>query len=293
MCTRWGLVTFALAGFLIPVAPLNGLAQTTASPSPTEIPIQHCDQLPVVVVRVDQQDRRFLVDTAATSFLNAKSFTGMATREVRVQSWNETANVKAREISIGELALGNHAIRDVKLPAIDLSAIAKSCGGQLDGVLGVDLLERLGMTINLKQSLARLETAPAERNSEPPVIASIEKAVQACAAAFNDADTESLGTCFDPEFVLTSPGGELHGREQATNYFRRGLRSSPRAHLSITMSDERAAGNLVWGLYDYTIDSASVHSSGQGIMLCRKSGDRWYILSMHEWPFVGAVNEKR
>ena len=284
------LLAFASAGFLIPLAGLNVAAQTPAAP--TEIPIQHCDRLPVVILQVDKEDKRFLVDTAATSFLNARSFTGMITREVHVQSWNETTNLNARDISIGELALGSHAIRNVKLPAIDLSAISKACGGQLDGILGVDLLERLGVTIDLERSVARLGSTPAPRNSEPALIAEMEKAIEACSAAFNSADIERLAACFDPEFVLRSPGGELHGREQATNYFRQYFGASPQAHLSMTMSDQRAVGELVWGLYDYTIEAASKHSSGRGMMLCRKSGNRWYILSMHESPFVAAVIAK-
>lgn len=286
------LLAFASAGFIIPVAALYGAAQTPSPPSPTEIPIQHCDRLPVVILQVDKQDRRFLVDTAATSFLNAKSFSGMRTRELHVQSWNETTNLNAREILIGELALGSHAIRKVRLPAIDLSAISKACGGELDGILGVDLLERLGVTIDLERSVARLGVTPPPLNSEPLVITEIEKAIEACSAAFNNADTERLAACFDPEFVLRSPGGELHGRDQATNYFRQYFGTSPQAHLSVTMSDQRAMGELVWGLYDYTIETASKHMSGRGMMLCRKSGSRWYILSMHESPFVAAVIAK-
>ncbi|MFZ3216564.1 MAG: nuclear transport factor 2 family protein [Candidatus Acidiferrales bacterium] len=284
------LLVSASAGLLIPLAASSGAAQTSATP--TEIPIQHCDRLPVVTLRVDKQDKRFLVDTAATSFLNAKSFTGMNTREVHVQSWNETTNLNAREVSIGELALGSHAIRNVKLPAIDLSAISKACGGELDGILGVGLLEQLGVTIDLERGVARLRAAPAQGNSEPTLIAEMEKAIEACSAAFNSADVASLAACFDPEFVLRSPGGELHGRDQATNYFRQYFGMSPRAHLLLTLSDQRAVGELVWGLYDYTIETPSSRTSGWGMMLCRKSGNRWYILSMHESPFVEAMMAK-
>jgi ketosteroid isomerase-like protein len=284
------LLASASAGLLLPLAASSSAAQTPVTQ--TEIPIQHCDRLPVVILRVDKEDKRFLVDTAATSFLNAKSFTGTNTREVHVQSWNETTNLNAREISIGELALGSHAIRNVKLPAIDLSAISKACGGELDGILGVDLLEQLGVTIDLERGVARLGAAPAPGNAQPALIAEVEKAIEACSAAFNAEDVERLAACFDPEFVLRSPGGELHGREQATNYFRQYFGMSPQAHLSMTMSDQRAVGELVWGLYDYTIETPSRHTSGWGMMLCRKSGNQWHILSMHESPFVEAVIAK-
>jgi len=40
-----------------------------------EVPIERCDRLPVVKVRIGSTEMRFLVDTAATTMLNLKSFT--------------------------------------------------------------------------------------------------------------------------------------------------------------------------------------------------------------------------
>jgi len=47
-----------------------------------------------------------------------------------------------------------HKLRDLKLPAVDLSPIGNTCGGQVDGILGVDLLDQMGMTIDLKHRVA-------------------------------------------------------------------------------------------------------------------------------------------
>lgn len=299
--TRWLLGCVCTAMICLLGAP-GGPGQTVVSPSPsgaagaskagTEIPIERCDHLPVVVVKVDNEDRRFLVDTAATSFLNAKSFAGKRTKAVRIQSWNQTTAIDASDISIGELALGSHVIRNVDLPAIDLSAISKACGGQLDGVLGVDLLERLGVTIDLERSVALLGATPPDL-PEMDAIAEMEKAIDSCAADFNNADADKLAACFDPDFELSSPGGELHGREQAQNYFRQYFDASPHAHLAMKLSDQRVVGETVWALYDYTIESASRHRSGRGMMLCRKSENRWYILSMHDSPFVASAATDR
>jgi hypothetical protein len=284
MRIRRSLLAFACAGLIIPLAALRGGAQTPAST--IEIPMQHCDRLPVMILQVDKEEKRFLVDTAATSFLNAKSFTGTHTKQVRIQSWNETTALHASNISIEELSLGSHVIRNVELPAIDLSAISKACGGRLDGILGVDLLEQLQVTIDLERSVAHL----APRNSvELSLVAEMGKAIVSCSAAFNDADPERLASCFDPQFTLSSPRGELHGREQAMNYFRQYFGLSPRAHLLMTMSEQRTVGELVWSLYDYTIETPSQHISGRGMMICHKSENRWYILSMRESPFVAAV----
>jgi len=117
----------------------------------------------------------------------------------------------------------------------------------------------------------------------------MQKAIESCSAAFNNADAEALTSCFDPEFALSSPRGELHGVDQAMNYFQQYFGTSPHARLSMTMSDQRAVGELVWALYDYTIEAPSKHTSGRGMMICRKSENHWHILSMHESPFVAAV----
>jgi ketosteroid isomerase-like protein/predicted aspartyl protease len=273
-----------------PTANSNAAATPNTAAGSTEIPLQRCDRLPVVIVQVNGADKRFLIDTAATSMLNEKSFTSGHSRELRVQSWNQTTALSARVVSIAELKLGSHILRNVTLPAIDLSALAKACGAPLDGVLGVDLLEQLGVTIDLQRSVARLGIA-APSPSEVSVIAEMEQAMHSCAEAFNNADAAKLAACFDPDFVLSSPAGELRGRDQATNHFQQiyfGL--TPRVHFSMTMKDQRAVGDVVWSLYDYTIESPYIHTTGRGMMLCRKSENHWYILSMHESPLDSAAN---
>src|SRR5271155_953857 len=258
--------------------------------SAIEIPLQRCDRLPVVILQVNTPDPPSPTDPPATTMLNEKSFTSGHSKELRVQSWNQTTALSAREVSIAELKLGSHILGNVTLPAIDLSALAKACGAPLDGVLGVDLLEQLGVTIDLQRSVARLGFA-APSSSEVSVIAEMEQAMHSCAEAFNNADAVKLASCFDPDFVLSSPSGELRGRDQATNHFQQiyfGL--TPRVHFSMTMKDQRAVGNVVWSLYEYTIESANVHTTGRGMMLCRKSENHWYILSMHESPLDSAAN---
>ena len=277
-----GARLYICAALLLTLAASNERAQS--APSSIEIPLQRCDSLPVVVLQINHADKRFLIDTAATSMLNEKSFPQGHEKEVRVQSWNEVTPLRAREVAIAELSLGNHALRGIRLPAIDLTAIAKACGGPLDGILGVDLLERLGVTIDLQRSVARLGIAP-RSGSEESAIADMEQVMHSCSEAFNNADADKLAACFDPDFVLSSPGGELRGRDQATNHFRQlyfGM--TPRVHLSMTMNDQRAVGDVVWSLYDYKIESPYIHTTGRGMMLCRKSENHWYILSMHESP---------
>jgi ketosteroid isomerase-like protein len=280
ICLR--LTACIIAGLSLISAAHSAPAQTPSNT--TEIPLQRCDRLPMVILRVDNADKRFLVDTAATSLLNEKSFPRGHNREVRIQSWNETTALNAQEVLIGELSLGNHTLQGVRLPAIDLSAIAKACRGTVDGILGVDLLEQLGVTIDLKRSVANLGITP-RSSSEAFLIADMDKAMHSCSEAFNNKDADKLASCFDPDFVLSSPSGELRGRDEATNHFKQQyFAGNPYVHLSLTISDQRAVGDVVWSLYDYTIESPSVHTAGRGMMLCRRSENRWHILRMHESP---------
>src|SRR5262245_17997793 len=70
----------------------------------SEIPIERCDVLPVVKVRIDTADMRFLLDTAATTVLNLKSFSSGRSKEIKISSWTRTAATSAREVSLLELA---------------------------------------------------------------------------------------------------------------------------------------------------------------------------------------------
>src|SRR5262249_56821924 len=114
--------------------------------SSTEIPIERCDVLPIVKVRIDGVDMRFLLDTAATTMLNLKSFSSGRSKEIRVSSWSGTAATSAREVSLPELTFGEHTLRNLKLPAIDLSPIGNSCGGGKERHLRADLLTKIDVT---------------------------------------------------------------------------------------------------------------------------------------------------
>jgi ketosteroid isomerase-like protein len=265
-----------------------GAQQSSAS----EIPLQHCDRLPVIVIQVEKVEKRFLVDTAATSMLNVKSFSSGRSKEVQISSWNGVKSADAKEVSLREIQLGNRRLVDVNLPAVDLSAIAKACGGPIDGVFGVDLLEQLNVTIDLKKSVAHLGAAPVN-SADSAIIREMDKAMQDCSEAFNAADAERLAQCFDPDFVLIRPEGEYHGRKSAIEHFRRFFAATPPMRLSMTMKDQQAVGRVVWSSYDYALASSAARVTGHGMMLCRKSEDGWRIMSMQESANEVAANRPR
>jgi predicted aspartyl protease len=245
-----------------------------------EIPLKHCDTLPVMEVAVGDQSMLFLVDTAATSFLNLKTFGEGKSRDVEVTSWAGTLATSAREITLKEVMIGNTKLMGLKLPAVDLSAIGKACGRKIDGILGVDLLAKLGATIDLKKQTVHVTTVSERRASE--LSAEMHGGMLQCLEAFNASDERAFGDCLDPKIVLFSMENELYGREQVIGYFReRYFHQKPAARLEIRESAFHPIGEAVWYEYEFTIDSARGVLRGRGMAMCKKSEGRWRMASMH------------
>ena len=248
-------------------------------PSGEEIPIERCDILPLVKVRIDGLDTRFLLDTAATTVLNLKSFSSGRFKQIQVTSWTGTAATSAREVSLPEMALGSHRLRDLKLPAIDLSPISKACGKQIDGILGVDLLDKMGVSIDLKRQVASLPAQPADAKS---IYDQMEGAMHHCARAFETGDSAELFECFDPEIVFYTPQGEFRGRKQVIEYLQaRYMRFAPDLRYKMNLHDVKMFGEALWYSYDYAIDSPKEHISGHGMSMCRRDQGRWRVLNLH------------
>jgi hypothetical protein len=235
--------------------------------------------LPIVKVRIEGAEMRFLLDTAATSMLNLKSFATGRFKEIQITSWTGTAATSAREVLLPELAFGDHILRDVRLPAIDLSPIGNACGGKIDGILGVDLLDKMGVTIDLKRRVASLGDSPANAKA---LYDQMESAMHHCSMAFSAGNSPELEECFDPEIVLYSPQGEFRGRKQVMDYLqKRYLQFAPKLSYEMSLREVKLFGDALWYSYDYTIDSPKEHVAGHGMSMCRKDGKRWRILNLH------------
>ncbi len=206
-----------------------------------EIPLKHCGKLPVIEVEVASQSMLFLVDTAATSFLDLKSFAEGKMRDIEITSWTGTLATR---------------------------------------ILGVDLLARLGATINLKKQTVHVTTLNEERGAD--LAAEMHSEMQHCLEAFNTSDERAFGDCLDPKIVLFSMETALYGREQVIGYFReRYFHQRPAAQLEIRESEFHAIGEAVWYEYDFTIEYARGVLRGRGMAMCKKSEGRWRMASMH------------
>lgn len=256
-------------------------AETQESSVSEEIPIERCDRLPVVTVQVDGVDMRFLVDTAATSILNLKSFSEGKSKEIQISSWRGATSTRAREVTLPELALGSYRLRHLKLPAIDLSPIAKACGGPIDGILGVDLLEKMGAIIDLKRRVALLPSG-ATSVSEQARLEEYRAHCRACVDALNRGDVQFLEGCFDAQIIVLTPWGEVQGLQAAVDYFRqRYFDLDPPAHFDLHDRDIRLLSDVAWVAFDYTIQLPDGVIEGRVTGMCRNTGGQWRIVSLH------------
>ena len=238
----------------------------------SEIPIERCDLLPIVKVRIDGVDMRFLLDTAATSMLNLKPFSSGRSKEIQVTSWSGTAATSAREVFLPEILFGDHRLRDLRLPAIDLSSIGNACGGKIDGILGVDLLDKMGVTIDLKRRIASVGPPPANAGA---AYKKMEAAMHQCTSAFESGAEAELEDCFDPEIILFALQREYRGGKEVMDYLHgHFLQYAPKLSYKMKLDDVKLFGDALWYTYDYEIVSPKEHLVGRGMSMCRRDGVR-------------------
>jgi ketosteroid isomerase-like protein len=257
-----------------------GVLTFSSVSSPQEIPLKRCDALPVVEVVVAGQPMLFLVDTAANSMLNLKSFTEGKSTGLKVTSWTGTLATSAKEVTLTELVIGSTKLVGLRLMAIDLSAVGNACGRKIDGILGVDLLGKLGATIDMRRQLMHLTTVSEKRGAA--LAEEMQSEMHRCLVAFNESDEKGFADCLDPKIVLFTMGEGLFGREQVSGYFReKYFHQEPAAQLKIRESAYHPIGDAVWYEYEFTIESRRGILRGKGMAMCRKSEGRWRMASMH------------
>ena len=194
--------------------------------------------------------------------LNLESFAQGPARDIRVTSWRGTLATSAKEVTIEDLVVGQTKIVALTLPAIDLSAIGKACGKRIDGILGVDLLGKIGATIDLKRELLHVTTA--EEGASRNVFPRCSAMPSHCAKAFNDSNDEELAECLDPKIAVFAANGELYGREKVIDYFRdRYFHQSPAARIEIHKSAFHAIGDAIWIEYEFTSNRGPSDCTGK------------------------------
>ena len=143
----------------------------------------------------------------------------------------------------------------------------------------IDLLDRMGVTIDLQRKVAVLNLAPADSKAR---FDEMETAMHHCNIAFNQAKPSELEDCFDPEIVLYTQHGEFRGRKQVMQYLNEQyFKDAKDLRFEMSPHDIRSFGDALWYSYDYSMDKGSEHRAGHGVAMCRRQEGKWRILNMH------------
>ena len=257
--------------------------------SAEEVPLKSCKQLPIVQVTVSNRQFQFLVDTAATiTLLNRNSFSSPNSTEITMNSWNGTYSTSGREILMSDFRIGEHRLLNLRLLAVDLTSLERSCGRRVDGVLGVDLIAQLGLTIDVKNHVA---TLAGSARTEETQFAELHQQQMACEQAFNRADDKAFGECLDPQVVFLAFGGDYHGRSSVMKYLKEQyFGKAPAVVLSLKPRTSHAIGDVIWEEYELRITLPNQVIKARGTALYHKIGERWLILNMNHSLKETAVN---
>jgi hypothetical protein len=256
------------------------LLLTSVAASAQEVPLDSCRQLPIVKVAVGQRQFQFLLDTgAATTLLSLKSFSSPEAAEITMDSWNGAVATQARQVVLHDFTIGEQQLNNLKLLAVDLTPLERSCQRRVDGVLGADLIEKLGLTIDLKNHVAILDgdaRTPEARFNQ------LEQHQAACVQAFNRSDEKTFEQCLDPEIVLLTSKGDYHGRKAVMKHFKESyFGQDPPVLVSLTPRGRHAIGTVIWVEYDMAVTVGDQVMKARGTALYQKNGERWLMSNMN------------
>jgi ketosteroid isomerase-like protein len=269
----------ATIGPLSVLACLLGLsfAQSTRA---QDIPLDSCRTLATINVTTGRRTLRLLVDTGATSsMMNAKSFPEGDTARVEMHSWNGAFAADGRKADITDMAIGGRHLKAMTFLAVDLSDLERQCGEEIDGIMGADLIRKLGMEIDLKKRVARFAADPEER---PNQTSDLSEQFDLCEAALNRSDEHTFRDCLDPDVVLVVSGKSYRGRDAVLRYFDHEYFADGRSTtMSVDRSTYHATGEAVWVEYELSFRFHDQAILERGTALFQKSGRKWLVVSLN------------
>jgi len=255
-----------------------------AAPAPAqEIRLETCDVLPVAEVSISGTKYLFLVDTAATSFLNSNSFAHGSELKIPVTSWSGTAETTGRQVTVGDLAVAGRHLRNVRLPAVDLSAIGRACGRRLDGIFGIDLLHAFGASVEFDAGTARLLVRSEDAHDK---LASFDRQFVTCAQSLSRGDESGLLGCLDQEVMLATTGADFYGLADVLEFLKQKYCvRDPSTQLSMTILSRHILGEGIWTEYGLRVATVDREVFERGSALWREVDGQWRALYVnHSGP---------
>ncbi len=163
--------------------------QATAAPAPAEVAFTYHERLVFVRARMGDSERLFLLDTGASaSAVDAESARELALVRGEPGEVEGTAGViRVESATLPALALGAHAVRDLRVTVQDLSGSLRPPGMRLDGILGSDFLAGCALELDFAQRTLRLGTNPRAPSPQATVLAlELENRIPRFAARLDD-----------------------------------------------------------------------------------------------------------
>jgi len=244
-----------------------------------EVKLEPCDRLFVVPVVIDGKAHTFLLDTGATSILDLKTFKARGSdKAVDLTAWGGRKNVGGRMIPVDSLKFAGRELRGLLLSAIDLSAMDSACGRKIEGVLGADVLERLGALIDMNARVAKTAVRPVE------LFESEKREFLDCAESFNRGDPAHMIKHMDTDVVWFTPFDEVRGRDKVLQFLHDDFWSKG-AQLTLTRLEPRdlhVAGDSYWLSYEYRVDFPDSRSyRARGTVFSHRKDGEWMISTVH------------
>ena len=261
---------------LLVFAPVAFVPSLWAVP-PQDVALQRCGPLFLVPVSVEGHKHTFLLDTGATTVLDLKTFRSAFPettaysfgRVIELTTVTGRKSIAGRRVHVSSLGFAGAVVRDFELSALDLSGIGSTCNHAIEGVLGADLLEQLGVIIDMPGHAARL------RPDAGDLFADVRRQFEAYAGSFNRGDAAQLAEFLHRDVQWFSPLGEARGRSAvlaflADTYF------AHRARLTFVRLDGKdlhVAGDSYWMNYEYKIEADNGNHQGRGtVFASRRDG---------------------
>src|SRR5262249_34522253 len=132
-----------------------------------EVALEPCGRVFLVPVLIDARPHTFLLDTGATTLLNVAFFSDRRPPSNAPRPNLEIVGVDGRKLINGyfvelkSLAFAGGELRDISIPAVSLPQL-EFCGRKIEGMLGSDMLTKLGVVIDLQDRVARRHVRPTD-----------------------------------------------------------------------------------------------------------------------------------
>jgi hypothetical protein len=278
----WG-PKYILGGALLVCIVFTSYASQAETPTvDAEFKLTPCGHVFLAQMKVNGTDRTLVIDSGSTTMMNDRTFPdvlSLSNSQGYLTTFLGKRPVPVRVLTINEFQFGGRKLRNITLPAVDLSMTKLLCGKELDGVFGTDLLAKLNVRIDFAAGIA-IVPAPIQ-----DVVRESKSELHEWEEAFNHGDAAYFRIIFSSDIVWLDPGCRLDGREAVIAYLQREY-FERQAHMKIGRIDvsrsteDASSYQISW---EYKVNVGTRWSDDRAATIVHHREKQWEILSVNEW----------